>query len=515
MKKILFGRKQSGVPFWQPWGFGGCIGRLLLFLALLLLLLMLLSLFHRCGGSDIRDLSDADDVASTWRRPITDAERYGLPTPEENSLPDFGNMDPVPYPDEDGIVQIYPNLLYIIFDSESNDETFKVFAKDFGALYPAPAHTIDYYNTGSKTAIINVPEDKRDQICQELPSKITDVKFYVTPVEVMTSISAVTPNDPAFKDSQKSWYFSPIQAQEAWGLTQGSSDIVVGIVDSYFDLSHPELKGDRSVKPYNVLDGSTDVAPKSGVQQEFAGHGTFVASVAVGNVNNNEGSSGIAPKCKFIPVSMGVEMNTITLVEGLLYCMYNGANVINISSGMYFPEEVSRMPIEEQIAFAEQYGKPQEEMWDYVFDLAEKRNVTIVWAAGNSNCYDEMDTSKRGDNTIRVSAVDKNLKKADFSNFGNIPERHINASTISAPGVDIWGAVPGGKYETYPGTSFSAPIIAGTVALMKSKNKNLTNKQIIQILQATGKPAKNSPSIGKIVQIRDAVVQAAHTSAGS
>lgn len=512
MKTIFFLNqfKKGRTSFWQPWGCFGCLGRLLLFIILLLLLLLLLSLFRKCessnGGSDS---TAGDSTEIRWNEPIANGEEVGLPSPDQNVLPPF--EETIPNPENDGATEIYPNLLYVIFDSEADDETFKAFAKKFSSLYPSPEHKIQYYNTGSKTAVLDVPENKRDAICQKLPGQISEVEFLVVPVEVMTQYAEVTPNDPAFKDANKSWYFKPIQAQEAWGITQGSSDIIVGIVDSYMDLSHPELKGDRCLYPYSVINGNSDVSPRTGAPADYAGHGTLVTAVAVGNANNNAGSSGIAPKCKFIPVSMGETINTITEVEGLLYCMYHGASVINLSCGADFPENITAMPIEEQIAFSEQYGKPQEKMWNYVFQLAEKRNVTIVWAAGNENCFDAMDTSKRNPNTIRVSAVDRNLKKANFSNFGNFAEKRLYESTISAPGVDIWGALPNNTYDAWPGTSFSAPIITGVVALIKSQNKDLTTKQIIKILQGTGKPVAGSPEIGNLVQIKDALIKAKQT----
>lgn len=524
MKKIFFGTqiKNGRLPFWHPWGFMGCLGRLLLFLLLLLLLLFLLSLFRRCDhdgsrsirGSDRGGGNRSDTTWVSWNQPIENGEEVGLPAPEDNVLPSF--EETVPNPDNDGATEIYPNLLYVILDSETDDETFKQFAQKFSSLYPAPHHKIQYYNTGSKTAVLVVPEDKRTKICQELPNQIPDVKFLVVPVEVMTQYASplVTPNDPAFRDVNKSWYFKPIQAQEAWGITRGSSDVIVGIVDSYMDLNHPELKGDRCIYPYSVVKGNSDVSPRPGAPQDYAGHGTLVTSVAVGNANNGAGSSGIAPLCKFIPVSMGEQINTITEVEGLLYCMYHGATVINLSCGANFPNTITQMPLDQQIAFSEHYGKPQEKMWDYVYQLAEKHNVTIVWAAGNSNCFAAMDVSKRNANTIRVSAVDRSLKRANFSNYGNFAMKRIYASTISAPGVDIWGALPNNQYAAWPGTSFSAPIITGVVALLKSQNKNLTTRQIIQILQETGKPIAASPEIGKLVQIKDALERGKRTPAG-
>lgn len=510
MKKFYFGKgsKDGGMPFWKPWGFWGYMARFAACLLLTLAVLYLLSLFKPMG---VR-IGQADP---NWNRPIVGGEQVGLPSPKDNSLPPFDQLEPAPNPDNGGATEIYPGMLYVIFDSDTDDQTFITFAENFTSRYPEPEHKISYYNTGSKTAILSVPEDNRLDICNRLPSEISEVEFLVVPVEVMTQYDAVIPDDPAFNDRVKSWYFQPIQMPEAWAITQGSSEITVGIVDSYMDLNHPELQGDRCVYPYSIVNGDTNVAPREGAPEAYYGHGTLVTAIAVGNANNGQGSSGIAPKCKFIPVSLGEELNTVTIVEGLLYCMYHGADVINLSCGAGFSEEVLSWPVEKQIRFSEEVGVETAKMWDYVFNLAEKRNSTIVWAAGNDNCFTAMDVSKRNENTIRVSAVDTGLRKASFSNFGNFSEYGINESTISAPGVAIWGALPNNSYDAWPGTSFSAPIITGVVALLKSENKDLTTNQIINIMQSTGVPVSGAPEIGKLVQVKDALLKARTTVASA
>jgi subtilisin family serine protease len=161
-----------------------------------------------------------------------------------------------------------------------------------------------------------------------------------------------------------------------------------------------------------------------------------------------------------------------------------------------------------QIEYALKNGKQKEQMWNYIFRLAEKHHAVIVWASGNENAYTAMDASRRNANTIRVSAVDRNLRKASFSNYGNYDNRMLYESTISAPGVDIYAALPNNSYDAWDGTSFSAPIITGVVALMKSVNPNLTTHQIITILQNTGKPVEGAPTIGKLVQVKDALLKA-------
>jgi subtilisin family serine protease len=98
-----------------------------------------------------------------------------------------------------------------------------------------------------------------------------------------------------------------------------------------------------------------------------------------------------------------------------------------------------------------------------------------------------------------VAAVDKDLqdfRKARFSNYGN-------DCSIAAPGVDIFSCVGNSEYATMSGTSMAAPIVTGAVALMKSINPNLTNKQIICILQGTG--AQSQGDIGKMLQLDKAL----------
>jgi subtilisin family serine protease len=82
---------------------------------------------------------------------------------------------------------------------------------------------------------------------------------------------------------------------------------------------------------------------------------------------------------------------------------------------------------------------------------------------------------QRSKNTIKVGAIDKNQNKASFSNFG--PN-----TTIYAPGTNIYGAKPGNSYEILQGTSMAAPIVSGFIGLLKSMNKNLSNQQILSLI---------------------------------
>ena len=527
MRKIYFGPKGTvnwHEPFWKPWGCLGCLGRLLLYLLLLLTLMFLLSMFKMCSCSNPFRPTPTEITNPTGENPnphvdidtMIDIPRNipnpgeNLPNPDDNYIPPYDDGDIV----QDSLgQQTVGDRLNVILDSDAEDETFRQFADEFKQLYPGDEYTIRFYDPLTKALQIEVPREERDAMIQNLPQQITDINFLVFPESVMGSFQSNRPNDPAFQYPDYTWHFAPIQAYEAWEITKGSPNVTVAIIDSYFDLNHDELNSDRVVSPFCVPRRSGNVAPpQEGCADAPFKHGSLVACTTLGNMDNNRGTAGIAPNCKFMPISAGHQFTSLTLLQGLLYAIYQGANVVNISAGDAYPEDspIYSLTPEEQIQLSQEWRKEEEAVWDYAFDLANARNVTVVWAAGNENLFTALDPSKRGDRSIKVSAVDTNLQKAGFSNYGNFEEQNVAESTISAPGVNIFGACPYNDYiplEWGQGTSFSAPIVTGAVALMKSLDPNLTTPDIIQILRETGKPIDSNPEIGKLLQIKDALLR--------
>lgn len=539
MKKIFFGKKNPSAktPFWMPWGFGGWLGRVIGFLMLLGALILLLSMFHHCCRTDDGTADDPDEIAETrlpadlidtpdfTPEPIADTEPVNpgrmsdpgpfLPDDDHNQIRPIDDDDIIDHPDEP--VRIVANRLNVILNSDAGDDTFRQFASEFKRLYPSDEYSITYYNTYTKLLQLQVPASKREAVKNNLPSQITDIDFKVFDDVMFSSMAedALTLNDKIFNYPEFNWFYKPIRAPQAWKITMGSPDVTIAIVDSYFDLNHPDLNGDRIVKPYSVRFGTTDVSPASDCPEKDPQHpdrpyapfehGSMVASQALGTANNIAAMCGIAPKCKFMPISLGHQFTTFNILDGLLYAINQGADVVNLSVGMVFPDEVRYLSSDDQIALSEQLGLGQEEVWDYVFKLADERNVTIVWAAGNDSVFTALEPNKRSENTVRVAAVDRDLKPAKFTNWGNIPEQGINETTVSAPGVDILGAAPYGTYDSGPGTSFASPLVAGAVGLMKSVNPDLTNEQVVRILTKTGKPLGADSHIGPLLQVDKAV----------
>lgn len=527
MKKIIhtkYKQGQGGRFFWQPWGCLGCLGRIIAFLLVLMLIMWLLNLLHGCSRNnwikegekdpDIEEITRIGqddpirkvpvDSIDDWRKDIPDPGE-NLPSPDDNYLPPV-NDDDIETGDDGR--KIVGNKLNVILDSSANDDTFKQWANEFKSLYPGAQYSIVFYDPNTKLLQIQVPASESDTIMKNLPRQITDISFKVFPEGLLGPTAATKPNDPVFKHKELSWYFEPIQVFEAWEITEGSPDVKVAVVDSYFDLYHDDLNSGRIVSPYNVRRRNGNVAPEQGCDELSFLHGSMVASQALGNKGNARGTAGIAPKCTFIPVSLGHRATTMGMLNGILYAIYKGANVINVSMGAPFDESISKIPVQDQIKMSKEYGLAEQDVWDYVTELADRRNVTLVWAAGNENIFTGLDPSKRCNYAIRVSAVDEKLAKAGFSNFGNFRQYNVESSTVSAPGVNIFGAMPYNAYNIGPGTSFAAPIVTGAVALMKSLDPTLSNEEIISILQETGKkPSDGCTSIGPVIQIKDALTK--------
>ena len=544
-------------PFWQPWGAWGCLWRTILFLLGFILLVVFFSLLtkgchnmmdqdYEWGDSIVwndttseddfwRDLPD--DLKDTslvrdWIDSIPGVEE--LPDPDDNFIPPVDTTQIITDP-EDSLTQIIGNQIVVFFNSEDVTKLkadMVEFAQRFKKLYPDEAYQVIYYQPTIGSMLLEVPTDKRVEVIQTLREKTKNIDCVIAPNEVLQQ--AMTPSDPDFSKPSYDEYYRLIQAYDAWDITQGDPNVKVAIVDTYFDLTHPEI-GERYVDRINIFTKTRDVLPprrqpRNGNEAGAYCHGTHVAGIAIGGVDNNLACSGIAPKCTWIPVSIGDCMSSFGLIEGILYSIYHGADVVNFSIGpSWDKDEIKRLQnhLDEQISLARNTNLGGEALWNYVLKIAESHKCVLVTASGNDNLLAGMGSQYRNEMMVKVEAVDGKGQKADFSNFGFIPQKQVDYSTVAAPGVKIWSAtdrrlIP--FWESPPiqkqtgwktdeknglqemdGTSMAAPVVTGAVALLKSKNKNLTIDQVVKILRMTGKQTDTKNPIGPTIQIRDAL----------
>jgi len=311
--------------------------------------------------------------------------------------------------------------------------------------------------------------------------------------------SSYIPNDSGFQKQKKNWGFQAINAFKAWDITKGKKSILIAIIDVGFDITHSEI--DNNIKStQNIVENSKI---SDSYKYDIALHGTHVSAIAGGEIDNRLGVSGVAPNCSLLLLQVGSSktgiMSENSIIKAIIYAINHGADVINISLGSKFNFDFNRLNITQKETIREIYKRDtisEEILWKRIYNYAKRKNVTIVTASGNDNMYSDIDPMKRSQDIISVGATNSNGKRAEYSNYGS-------NVVISAPGSDIYSAVPNGAFAYLSGTSIASPFVAGAVALIKSINPNLTPIEIKNILIKTGKTINTNPNtpIGKLIQL--------------
>jgi hypothetical protein len=272
------------------------------------------------------------------------------------------------------------------------------------------------------------------------------------------------------------WGNDLVSAQESWEKGFVGQNVTVAVIDTGVDGTHPDLVGqlwmnrgeiagngiddDRNgytddVRGWDFVDGDNN--PMDGGE-----HGTHVAGTIAAK-NDGRGVTGVAYGAKIMPIRvLGENGGTGEWISrGIRYAVDNGAQVLNLSLGSASPNQL----ILDAVRYASQKG------------------AIVVMAAGNdSKAQPGYPAAIATEVGIAVGAIDRNLNMGSFSNLAgsNAAMRYV-----VAPGVDVYSTVPGGRYDTFDGTSMAAPHVAGVVALMLSANPNLTPVQVRQILTET------------------------------
>lgn len=286
-----------------------------------------------------------------------------------------------------------------------------------------------------------------------------------------------TPSDPLI-DNQ--YYLENIQAFEAWDISQGDDDITIGIIDSGLDLDHEDMVNNLWVNTNDPIDGNDNDA--NGYTDDYFGydfadedidpgiqngnHGMIVGGIASASANNGKGIAGVGYNTKVAALkgfrtSDGVGLSD-DLYEAITYAAENGIEVLNLSWG--------RM------------GVPLQSEQDIISDAVLSYDVVIVAAAGNEGGKPTEENRwypASYDHVLSVGASDANDNKSSGSSFNY-------AVDLIAPGVSMYSTVNNNSYSNGgPGTSYAAPLVAGTAALVKDVFPNLSATQIMERVRAT------------------------------
>ncbi|MCU0495122.1 MAG: S8 family serine peptidase [Chloroflexaceae bacterium] len=260
----------------------------------------------------------------------------------------------------------------------------------------------------------------------------------VTPDGPVDLAQTFVPNDPLLAQQ---YGLTRMQASSAWAVTQGSSDVIIAVIDSGITPSHTDLDG-KLVPGPNVTGGGNSNADR-------VGHGTSVAGVAAAETNNGIGIAGMCPTCRIMSISVEGADGRIandTVARAIIAAADRGTRIINLSLGSYFDTPTMRDAV----------------------NYAWNRGAFLVCAAGNDGVNRRMFPAGYR-NCFSVGATNASDARASFSNFGT----WVYAT---APGDAIITTSNTGSYASARGTSFSAPYVAGVAGLLSSQGLN--NAQI-------------------------------------
>lgn len=470
--------KESWYKRLRLWFTGkGCLKWFLWLLIILLLLLLLVGLFRRCG-EDRRDVVKPIEKVEFPDGSIGDDNGRVKPiTGDDGRLPDDVDRITPPMRDEDGAMppiesnpglpDVFANRLFLFLENENDD--INAFAQDFKKAYSGQQYQIIGFDRDVKMLVVQIPENERNQIRNTINDRIPNHKFFVFDEEIYELHGIVSDN--ATEDV--GWHLKAIHLKEGWSITQGSKKIKVAVVDDGIDASHDMFKG-RIRAPYNVYTQDNRLSTGDG-------HGTHTAALAAGSADMyDKGVSGVAPRCQLMPVQVfdNKQCPLSALIAGIMYSIHHGADVINVSIGPSF-NGLNLLPVPVQEEIAKTQFRNVALLWSRVASIAEKKKIIIVFAAGNDDILSSIPPENRNASSIVVTAVDKRLYPTEFTNYGP-------CSDVSAPGKNIYSAFPVNSFRSCDGTSMAAPIVSGTIALMKSINKDLTVKQVRNVLLNSG-----------------------------
>lgn len=265
-----------------------------------------------------------------------------------------------------------------------------------------------------------------------------------------------------------------IDAPEAWDMAVGTTNVLVGVIDTGIDYTHVDLAANMWVNP-----GEAGALASNGLDDDGNGyvddwkgwdfvnddndpmddhyHGTHCAGT-IGGVGNN--LTGVAGVCwnlrmvglKFLSASGSGSLSDA--VDAIYYATGIGVDLTSNSWGG---------------------GGYSQAMADALAD-ADAHDILFVAAAGNSSANNDTSphypSSYTNENIIAVAATDHRDGLAYFSCYG------AESVDLGAPGVDIYSTSPNDGYRTLSGTSMATPHVAGACALLKSVSPGSSGRRI-------------------------------------
>ncbi|HWM87256.1 MAG TPA: S8 family peptidase [Kofleriaceae bacterium] len=316
--------------------------------------------------------------------------------------------------------------------------------------------------------------------------------LYAEPNYIVHAIAV--PNDPSFGqlyglDNNGQTGGTPdadIDAVEAWDVSVGNPDVVVGVVDTGIDYTHEDLAGNVFVNPNEIAGNGVDddgngviddvhgfnAITGSGDPFDDHSHGTH-CSGTIGAVGNN--GLGVAGVNHDVTI-MGLKF----LSAGGSGTLEDAIEAINYAVGQKNAGVNLRV-----LSNSWSGGGFSQALLDAITS-ASNADILFVAAAGNTGSDNDSSPTFPANydapNVVSVAATDHNDGLAFFSCFG------ATTVDLGAPGVDVLSTTPGNTYSLFSGTSMATPHVAGVAALVLSVNPTLPTAALKDVVLNSGDP---------------------------
>jgi subtilisin family serine protease len=277
-----------------------------------------------------------------------------------------------------------------------------------------------------------------------------------------------------------------IDAPEAWDISVGNPDVVVGVVDTGIDYNHEDLAANMFVNPNEIAGNGIDddgngviddvhgfnAITGSGDPFDDNSHGTH-CSGTIGAVGNN--GVGVAGVNHDVTI-MGLKF----LSAGGSGTLEDAVEAINYAVGMKNAGVNLRV-----LSNSWSGGGFTQTLLDAITS-ASNADILFVAAAGNSGSdndqFPTFPATYDAPNVVSVAATDHSDALAFFSSFG------ATTVDLGAPGVDVLSTTPGNTYSLFSGTSMATPHVAGVAALVLSVNPTLNVTALKDVVLNSGDP---------------------------
>lgn len=248
---------------------------------------------------------------------------------------------------------------------------------------------------------------------------------------ISEELHGLSANDP----QEYGWELLRFNIPDLWNKSDGDG-VTVAVIDTGCDLKHPDLMN-------NLLEGKNFISSTKSPQDDN-GHGSHVAST-IAAINNDTGMVGIAPKTKIVPIK-ALDANGTgsidNICKGVVWAADQKVDFITMSLGS--PNAV--------------------DILEQAINYANSKGCVVFCAAGNSGEAADIMYPAKYEQTISIGAIDENLDRTSFTCSGE-------SLDFLAPGHNILGCIPGGRYALMSGTSMSNPFAVGCASLLLSYNR--------------------------------------------